>query len=192
MGSQSRSRPNEEVDYGETPLPATISNRMGPPGVFAKNLRVLTAIRGLKATTACRAIQQMLEEHGKSQLRAASGRTKKTVAESIAHIKQNPVDPKWYRRLMQRGVTRSNKRTWRHMNAIAVFFRVTYEDLWDEELSNRLNIQAQSKGEVPKAAEIYSQKLTELFERGDGKYDYLKFLIDSLHGELLFGRGVKK
>ena len=165
---------------------------MGKPEVFSKNLRMLTALKGLKATTACRAIQAMLEKHGEEQMRTAGPRLAKEVGKSLAEIRQNPVDPKWYRRLMQRGVSRASKTTWRHMDALGIFFGIAYEDMWDETLPNGLTYRDQTSNQSPTSSTIYARKLIELLERGEGKYEYLKSLLDSLHGELFSRRARKK
>lgn len=165
---------------------------MGKPEVFSKNLRMLTALKGLKATTACRAIQAMLEKHGEEQMRTAGPRLAKEVGKSLAEIRQNPVDPKWYRRLMQRGVSRASKTTWRHMDALGIFFGIAYEDMWDETLPKQLNVQNQTSNHMPNLSAVYAKKLMELLERGEGKYEYLKSLLDSLHMELFRRQAAKK
>ena len=155
---------------------------MGKREVFAKNLRILTSLKGLKATTASRAIQAMLEDHANEQLRKATERTRHVVSEARAGIMKNQVDPKWYRRLMQRGVTRANNTTWRHMRRNrpllwAGIRRVVGRRSFE---SPQLAISRLNGG--PGSA-ITTQQLIELLDRGDGRYDYLRNLIESLYLE---------
>ena len=179
-------------DHGELPSQTSASLRMGKPSVFARNLRILTALEGLKATTACREIQQMLELQAQSQLRAASDKDRTAIEASCREIKRLPINPTGYRRLMQRGVSRSSKTTRLHMHAIALYFGVYYAELWDEELPDRLNIQAQRNSPPKDEFLIPTRQLQELLSKGAGQYDYLVELLASLHGEWSAGRRKKK
>ena len=105
---------------------------MGEPNVFARNLRLLTAMRGLTAEAACKGIAEMLRRDADAERDQVWDRTKDPVARQAASKKAQQtrkitIDPKWYRRLTAKGVSRSDKRTRTQFLAIAKFFGVRHE-----------------------------------------------------------------
>ncbi len=171
-----------------------LNTRMGEPSVLAHNLRLLTVLRGLTAEKACQGIAEMLRREADTERdqvweRTTDSDARQSALKQAQQARKIKIDPKWYRRLTAKGVSRSDKRTRAQLLAIARFFGVRYEGLWESELitfkltdlhapivppSNRFSIPA--------------QKLLELLEHGGGRYDYLIPLLDSLHGEA-FPRG---
>jgi len=190
-------RRNESGEYhqksrlGSATGPEGLPIRMGKPAAFARNLRLLAALHDLTAEGLCRELKQMLVRK-EANLRAAileedlgSVRRRDTDAElNAVAVAVKRINAKWIRRLMSKGVSRSDKRTRTQFHAIAKFFRVEYALLWEETL---ITVQHPGLGQplatpyAPFAVE--SQKLVELLELGDRRYGYLSQLIDSLHRE---------
>lgn len=169
---------------------------MGEPNVFARNLRLLTAMRGLTAEAACKGIAEMLRRDADAERDQVWERMKDPVARKAAstkaqQIRKIGIDPKWYRRLTAKGVSRSDKRTRTQFLAIAKFFGVRHEGLWEADLITfkLTDLQAPILPPTNRFA-IHGQKLAELLEHGGGRYDYLMTLLDSLHGEA-FGHSPK-
>ncbi len=162
---------------------------MGEPNVFARNLRLLTAMRGLTAEAACKGISEMLRRDADAERDQVWERTKDPVARQAASKKAQQtrkitIDPKWYRRLTAKGVSRSDKRTRTQFLAIAKFFGVRHEGLWEADLITfkLTDLQAPILPPTNRFA-IHGQKLADLLEHGGGRYDYLMSLLDSLHSE---------
>jgi hypothetical protein len=163
--------------------------RMGEPGVFARNLRLLTVMRGLTAEEACKGIAEMLRREADAERDQVWERTKDADARQAASKKAQQarkikLDPKWYRRLTAKGVSRSDKRTRTQFHAIARFFGVRYDGLWEADLIT-FKLSDLHAPIVPPTNRftIHAQKLVELLEQGGGRYDYLMTLLDSLHAE---------
>jgi hypothetical protein len=163
--------------------------RMGEPGVFARNLRLLTVMRGLTAEEACKGIAEMLRLEADAERDQVWERTKDADARQAAskkaqQIRKLNLDPKWYRRLTAKGVSRSDKRTRTQFHAIARFFGVRYESLWEPDLIT-FKLSDLHTPIVPPTNRfaIPAQKLVELLDQGGGRYDYLITLLDSLHAE---------
>lgn len=177
-------RPTENVGR-RRPIP----KRMGEPGVFARNLRLLTVMRGVTAEEACKGIAEMLRQDATAERDRVWETTNDADARQEASKKAQQtrkikVDPKWYRRLMAQGISRSDKRTWRQLSAIADFFCVPYKKLWEPDLITfkLTNLHEPIVTPTNRFA-IHAQKLVELLEHGGGRYDYLMTLLDSLHAE---------
>ena len=166
-----------------------LSIRMGEPSVFAQNLRLLTVMRGLTAEDACKGIAEMLRREADAERDQVWERTRDSAArqaasKKAAQIRKIKIDPKWYRRLTAKGVSRSDKRTRTQFHAIARFFGVRYEGLWESDLITFKLTDLQAPILPPNNRfAVHAQKLAELFERGGGRYDYLMSLLDSLHAE---------
>lgn len=174
----------EDIEDGAAPNVLWGKKREGSPKTFAKNLHLLTALKGLKGSTAADAVQEMMLSRGEESLRMARGEAARAIQKSLDKIRANKVDPKWYRRLMREGVSRTNEKTVGHLSAVALFFNVELEDLWDDDLVNRLNLERATDKEVPKPSihVLYAKKIESLLDSGD--YDFLKPLIDSLDSEM--------
>jgi len=163
--------------------------RMGEPVVFARNLRLLTVMRGLTAEEACKGIAEMLRREADAERDRVWERTKDSDARQAASKKAQMmrrirIDPKWYRRLTAKGVSRSDKRTRTQFHAIARFFGVRYEGLWEPDLITfKLTDLHQPIMPPTNRFAIHAQKLVDLLEHGGGRYDYLMTLLDSLHAE---------
>lgn len=162
---------------------------MGEPRMFARNLRLLTVMRGLTAEEACKRIAEVLRREADAERDQVWERTKdpevrQSATKKAQQIRKIKLDPKWYRRLMAKGVSRSDKRTRKQFLAIARFFEVQHEDLWKPYLITvkLADLQAPILPPTNRFA-IHAQKLVELLEHGGGRYDYLMTLLDSLHGE---------
>lgn len=85
---------------------------------------------------------------------------------------------------MAKGVSRSDKRTRTQFLAIAKFFGVRHESLWEPDLITFKLTDLQTPILPPtNRFAIHAQKLVELLEDGGGRYDYLMALLDSLHSE---------
>lgn len=163
--------------------------RMGQPGVFARNLRLLTVMRGLTAEAACKGIAEMLRQEAAAERDRVWETTTDADARHAAsrkaqQIRKVRIDPKWYRRLTAKGVSRSDKRTRTQFHAIARFFGVRYEGLWEPDLITfkLTDLHAPIVPPVNRFA-VHAQKFVELLEYGGGRYDYLMTLLDSLHAE---------
>src|SRR2546421_12403608 len=79
-----------------------LSIRMGEPGVFARNLRLLTVMRGLTAEAACKGIAEMLRREADAERDQVWERTTDSDARQAAsrkaqQIRKFRIDPKWYR-----------------------------------------------------------------------------------------------
>ena len=159
---------------------------MGEPNLFARNLRLLTAMRGLTAEAACKGIAEMLCRDADTERDQLWERTKDPVARQAAskkaqQIRKIGIDPKWYRRLTAKGVSRSDKRTRTQFLAIAKFFGVRHEGLWEADLITfkLTDLQAPMLPPTIRFA-VPAQKLAELLEHGGGRYDYLMTLLERL------------
>jgi hypothetical protein len=178
-----------KTQSGEIDRLHRLSFHMGEPSVFARNLRLLTVMRGLTAEEACKGIAEILRRDADAGLNQAWETTKDLDARQSAtkkaqRIRKTKVDPKWYRRLMARGVSRSDSRTRQQFFAIARFFGVRHEGLWEPDLITVKVADLQAPILPPQNRfAIHAQKLFELLEYDGGRYDYLMPLLDSLHGE---------
>jgi len=138
------------------------SKYMGEPAVYARNLRLLTAMKGVTAEEACKGIEaEMLRQNYPAA----------------------KVDPKWYRRLMTKGASRSDPRTITQFWTIPKYFELQDHELWD---ANLITFQLTNKAPILPSKNrfaVHGQKLADLLEKGAGRYDYLMSLLDSLHNE---------
>ena len=164
--------------------------QMGEPGIFARNLRLLTAMRELTAERACKEIAEMMRreavaERDRILKNTSDSKASQAATEKFQEIAKIKIDPKWYRRLMASGVSRSDKRTRTQFHAIARFFEVRYEGLWETDLVTfKLNdLKAPIVTSTQTRFAFHVQKLIELLDHEAGKYDYLKSLLDSLYAE---------
>lgn len=161
--------------------------KMGEPSALAQNLRLLTLMRQLTAEQVCEGLKKLLIQEAEANRDEIWAEThdrkqREEATRKVQDIRKASVDPKWYRRLMSKGVSRSDERTRAQFHAIAKFFGIRFEDMWDEKLitfdfTDRIRPNTLPQGRFSANA----RKLLELLERGGGEYDYLTTLIDMLH-----------
>lgn len=163
-GSPRRKVRPEFSDLGRSPV-IIRPNRKGKPEIFARNLRLLTALHGSGAADACKEIGE----------RAGL-----------------PINRKWYRRLCSKGISQLNGRNRQQLDAVVEFFnamssgKITLglDDLWEEDLLQRVA----AVSDTPVVDHRFNRclrQLCELLNREDRRYGYLEQLIGSLYRERL-------
>lgn len=109
--------------------------KMGEAKVFARNLRLLTEMRDLSPATASRQLREHLIADAEARLKIAVTEDKKRKAEAeLALAQQADIQPKWYRRLMTKGVTKSHRMTRMQFHGLANWLGIPYEDMWRKDL----------------------------------------------------------
>lgn len=167
--------------------------KKGKPEIFAKNLRFLTALKGLNAASLAQKVQAMLLATG-SYLEDDEDTkiSPNLIKKSLAKFEKDPVDPRWIRRLLREGVSKASPRTYQHLHALALFFGVNIDSFWDEALVQKMNFEwAMHHDETrPDFESLHVRKFAELMTIE--KYQYLKSLIDSLFDEMTKEKRLKE
>jgi hypothetical protein len=126
-----------------------------------------------------------------ANLRELTGQAGLTPAEVAAQL---GLSRRWYVRLMAHGLARIDKRTCAGLEHLVHLFGLRrVEELWDpnlERLRPRAGVDQKILSWSQKAHWPYAEKLLELLETGE--HDFLKGLIDSLHGSEQLKAGVKE